>query len=153
MLRRRADRSRDDSVWVDGRHCVANGDIVQVLRQDADGEQGFSLIRTAHNHEGFIRSQLLQLRPPPTKGAVDTFMLQGSSRLMAIARQADDLPKIFEAVKTANSQFSDPIFESSPASIGQHSKLSDRVSGWLPTHVLAASNREKLGAAASSSLL
>jgi hypothetical protein len=80
-------------------------------------------------------------------------MLQDSSRLMSIARQAADLPAIVHALQTANSQFSDPIFESSPASIGRHSKLSDRVSGWLPVHVLAASNRKKLGTAASSSLL
>ena len=61
MLRRRADSSRDDSVWVEGKHCVDNSDIVQVLRHNAEGEQGFAWIRTLDGHEGFIRSELLRV--------------------------------------------------------------------------------------------
>jgi hypothetical protein len=66
MLRRRADSSRDDSVWVEGKHCVDNSDIVQVLRHNAEGEQGFAWIRTQCGHEGFIRSELLRVRPAPS---------------------------------------------------------------------------------------
>lgn len=66
MLRSRADCSRDDDVWVEGRHCVENSDIVQVLRQNAQGEHGFSWIRTPDGHEGFIRSDVLRIRPAPS---------------------------------------------------------------------------------------
>ena len=91
MLRRRAEHSRDDGVWVDGRHCVADGDIVEVLRQDADGEQGFSFIRTAHNHEGYIRSQLLQLRPPPTSVVPGATVHRQDGEASTMLRQ---LPKL-----------------------------------------------------------
>ena len=66
MLRRRADPSRDESVWVKGRHSVGNGDIVQVLCRNSDDEGSFSRIRTRAGHEGFIRSQYLCVRPPPS---------------------------------------------------------------------------------------
>jgi hypothetical protein len=80
-------------------------------------------------------------------------MLQDSARLMAIAQQAHSLPGIVAALH-GSAQFADPIFEAAPASIGRvGKKLSDRVSGWLPVQALAASNRKKSGAAASSSLL
>ena len=65
MLRCRADSSRDDSVWVEGRHCVENGDIVQALQLNAEGQSAFSRIRTRDGHEGFIRAEYLRVRPVP----------------------------------------------------------------------------------------
>ena len=66
MLRKRADPARDRSVYVDGRHCVGNGDVVHVLRLNAEGEQGFAWVRTGQNHEGFVRTDLLHVRPLPS---------------------------------------------------------------------------------------
>jgi hypothetical protein len=66
MLRSRADSSRDDSVWVEDRHCVHNSDVVHILRNNAESEQGFAWIRTRDGHEGFIQSELLRVRPTPS---------------------------------------------------------------------------------------
>ena len=87
---------------------------------------------------------------------LELFMVQDSSRLMAIAQQAHDLPRIVESL--GSSQFSDPIFPAAAAAIGSSSsdvgrKLASKVSGWLPVHVLAAANKMKSGSALSSGLL
>jgi hypothetical protein len=66
ILRRRPDTSQLSDVWVDGRPEVVNGDVVAVLRINAEGENGFSYIRVTTVDgfaEGFIRSCYLTLRP------------------------------------------------------------------------------------------
>jgi hypothetical protein len=66
ILRRRPDTSQLSDVWVDGKAEVMQGDVVSVLRINAEGEQGFSYIRIATKNgfaEGFIRSSYLTLRP------------------------------------------------------------------------------------------
>lgn len=78
-------------MWVDGRHCVADGDIVQVLRLNAEGEQGFAFIRIANNHEGFIRSQLLLVRPPPSTGIPGATVHRQDGEASTMLRQ---LPKL-----------------------------------------------------------
>lgn len=65
ILRRRPDTSQLSDVWVDGQPEVMNGDVVEVLRINAEGETGFSYIRMATVDgfaEGFIRSCYLVLR-------------------------------------------------------------------------------------------
>jgi hypothetical protein len=84
-------------------------------------------------------------------------MLQDSDRLMAIARQAHDLPDIVQSLQSSNSQFSDPIFPSGPSAIGSsrsgaEHKLAARVSGWLPVHVIASRNKKAHHTAASGLL-
>jgi hypothetical protein len=66
MLRSRADSSRGDNVWVADHHCVHNNDVVQILRNNAEGEQGFAWIRSRDGHEGFILSEHLRVRPTPS---------------------------------------------------------------------------------------
>jgi hypothetical protein len=65
LLRRRADTSQLSDVWADGKPEVMNGDVVEVLRMNAQGENGFSYIRIATVEgpaEGFIQSCYLTLR-------------------------------------------------------------------------------------------
>ena len=47
ILRRRPDTSQLSDVWVDGQPEVMNGDAVEVLRINAEGENGFSYIQFA----------------------------------------------------------------------------------------------------------
>jgi hypothetical protein len=84
-------------------------------------------------------------------------MLQDSSRLARIAQQAHDLPRIVQALGSSQ-QFCDPIFPAAPAAIGSSSskegrRLAERVSSWVPVHVLAAANGAKSGLELSGGLL
>ena len=88
--------------------------------------------------------------------ATERFMLQDSSRLMAIAQQAHSLPEIVASLPSPTSQFSDPIFDAGASAIGGNEtgkKLAARVSGWLPVQVLAAKNHKTSGASAAAGLL
>jgi hypothetical protein len=38
---------------------VSQGEVIEVLRKDSAGEQGFACIRTASNTEGFVRSDYI----------------------------------------------------------------------------------------------
>ena len=93
MLRTRADSSRDDSVWVEGKHCVDNSDIVQVLRHSAEGEQGFSWIRTHGGHEGFIRSELLRVRPAPSLMIAEATIHRQDGEASTMLRQVPKLSR------------------------------------------------------------
>ena len=66
ILRKRPDTSQLSDVFVDGNPEVMQGDVVLVLRVNAEGEHGFSYIRMFTNSgfaDGFIRSSYLTLRP------------------------------------------------------------------------------------------
>ena len=55
MLRKKADARRDPDVWVDGRHCVKEGEQVTVLLEDS----GFSWVRLESGVEGFVKTKYL----------------------------------------------------------------------------------------------
>ena len=55
MLRKKADTWRDADVWVDGRHCVKEGEQVRMLREDS----GFSWVRLESGVEGFVNTKYL----------------------------------------------------------------------------------------------
>ena len=56
MLRKVATHARDGDVWVDGGTCVANGDLVTVLRREAE----FCWIRTSGGIEGYLKLSYLK---------------------------------------------------------------------------------------------
>jgi hypothetical protein len=58
-LRNRPDGSQKNGVWVKGNASVGQGEVVDLLRKDFAGEQGFAYIRTANNIEGFVRSEYI----------------------------------------------------------------------------------------------
>ena len=58
-LRNRPDGSQKNNVWVKGNASVSQGEVIEVLRKDSAGEQGFAFIRTASNTEGFVRSEYI----------------------------------------------------------------------------------------------
>ena len=60
-LRSRPDGSQKSGVWVKGNAWVAQGEVVEVLRKDFVGENGFAFIRTANNTEGFVRSDYIEV--------------------------------------------------------------------------------------------
>ena len=51
LLRKAATHARDGDVWVDGRTCVANGELVTVLRREAE----FGWVRTGAGVEGYLK--------------------------------------------------------------------------------------------------
>jgi hypothetical protein len=59
-------------------------------------------------------------------------MLHDSSRLMAIAQQAQTLPDIVNTLQTSNSSFTDAAFPPSAASLGA---VASKASGWLLVRV------------------
>ena len=59
-LRNCPDGSSRNGVWVKGNASVGQGEVVEVIRKDFAGEQGFAFIRTANNIEGFVRSEYIQ---------------------------------------------------------------------------------------------
>jgi hypothetical protein len=59
-LRNRPDGSQKIGVWVKGNALVSQGEVVEVLRKDFVGEQGFAFIRTSNSIEGFVRSEYIQ---------------------------------------------------------------------------------------------
>ena len=59
-LRNCPDGSSRNGVWVKGNASVGQGEVVEVLRKDFAGEEGFAYIRTGNNIEGFVRSEYIQ---------------------------------------------------------------------------------------------
>ena len=57
MLRKMADSRRDADVWVDGNHCVKEGEQVMVLREDGGA---FSWVRLESGVEGFVNKKYLR---------------------------------------------------------------------------------------------
>jgi hypothetical protein len=56
MLRCRAENSEKSNVWVKGKVCVAQNEVVEVLRVNSAGEAGWAFVRTQKNIEGFVRA-------------------------------------------------------------------------------------------------
>ena len=82
LLRKRPDPSQLSNVWVDGKPEVMQGDVVLVLRVNAEGEHGFSFIRMMTEDgfaEGFIRSSYLTLRPLGTSVVAVAAVHRGGS--------------------------------------------------------------------------
>ena len=59
LLRAKADSSRSSHVFVVPNVLVRNGESVTVLRSNADGEAGWSWVRTAANAYGFLKNDYL----------------------------------------------------------------------------------------------
>ena len=80
ILRRRPDTSQLSDVWVPGKPEVMQGDVVLVLRINAEGENGFSFIRmfTVDGFaEGFIKSCYLTLRPTDASVVAIAYVYRG----------------------------------------------------------------------------
>ena len=59
LLRAKADPSRSSHVFVDPSVLVRNGESVTVLRSNAEGEAGWSWVRTEANKYGFLKNDYL----------------------------------------------------------------------------------------------
>ena len=80
ILRRRPDTGQLSDVWVPGKPEVMQGDVVLVLRINAEGESGFSFIRmfTIDGFaEGFIKSCYLTLRPTDASVVAIAYVYRG----------------------------------------------------------------------------
>ena len=66
MLRKVATHARDGDVWVDGGTCVANSDLVTVLRREGE----FAWVRTSDGIEGYLKLSYLDGAPAPKPDAV-----------------------------------------------------------------------------------
>ena len=93
MLRKRPDSTRDASVWVEGGHCVSDDQVVQVLRLNAEGEQGFAWIRTPEGHEGFIRTDVLRVRPLPSAMIAKATVHRLDGEASTMLRQRPDVSR------------------------------------------------------------
>jgi hypothetical protein len=60
MLRCRPENSEKNSVWVKGKICVAQNEVVDVLRVNSAGETGWAFVKTSENVEGYIRAAYVE---------------------------------------------------------------------------------------------